>query len=460
MLIYLAHAGRLMLAVSALSAASAMATELTLPEALKRTVLQSPALQLYPYQQRINDAAAIQAAVTPNPELNVSLENVLGNGSSSGVKSAELTLTLSQLIELGDKRQKRLAVSQWQSQLSTEQYQLAKVDALAATMRSYLDVLQQQALQQWTLEKIASEQQALEVAKQRARAGAVSDADVARLELRVLQSQIDQQALLSEQQFLVQLLAQHWSQAADFTQVSGDLSQLPQLPTLADVMLQLQQAPQLHYWLTQSRLLQSQQQLAQALGQADLTVGAGVRRNEALNENALVLQFSMPLMLNNPNQGNQLASIAATEQSELVAQQQQQQLQLQVQRSHQQLTELSRQLHDYRQALLPAAERVVQKILAGYQQGLFDMTDLLAAQQDILQAKRTVIDLQYRLHVQLLEQERLTGLPMVVNGPVGLNANANVFHARQSSTQLSTFPIPTSVSLNNVKSTSQQELSK
>ncbi|MBU1439670.1 MAG: TolC family protein, partial [Gammaproteobacteria bacterium] len=380
---------------------------------------------------------------------------------------------------------KRLAVSQWQSQLSTEQYQLAKVDALAATMRSYLDVLQQQALQQWTLEKIASEQQALQVAKQRARAGAVSDADVARLELRVLQSQIDQQALLSEQHFLVQLLAQHWSQAADFTQVNGDLSQLPQLPTLANVMLQLQQAPQLQFWLTQSRLLQSQQQLAQALGQADLTVGAGIRRNEALNENALVLQFSMPLMLNNPNQGNQLASIAATEQSELVAQQQQQQLQLQVQRSHQQLTELSRQLHDYQQALLPAAERVVQKILAGYQQGLFDMTDLLAAQQDILQAKRTVIDLQYRLHVQLLEQERLTGLPMVVNGPTGLSSNtvgssARLFNAKAltakpfntqvttSQAVISQTPISqassaaasTSPSLTNVMSTSQQELSK
>ena len=55
-----------------------------------------------------------------------------------------------------------------------------------------------------------------------------------------------------------------------------------------------------------------------------------------------------------------------------------------------------------------------------YQQGVFDMTDLLSAQQEILLAKRSVIDLQYALHLQLLELERLTGLPMVVNGPEAL----------------------------------------
>ena len=416
-------------AIYTLSTASALASDtatpagaLTINEALRRTLLQSPALQTFPYQQRIADAATLQSGLTPNPQLNISLENVLGNGSSSGIKSAELTLSLSQLIELGGKKQQRLAVSQWQSQLTAQQYQLAKVDALAATMRSFLELLYQQGLQQWALDKIAIEQQALAVATERAKAGAVPDADVARLELRVLQSRIEQRALVHEQQSLQRILAQHWLQAPDFSSVSGDLAKLPQLPALADVLLQLQQAPQLHYWLTQSRLAESQQQLAQALGQADLTVGAGIRRHEALNENALVLQFSMPLTLHNPNQGHILASAAATEQAELLQQQQQQQLVLQVERASQQLTDLSQQLHDYQTAVLPATERVLQQMLAGYQQGLFDMTDVLAAQQDILQTRRSVLDLQYRLHLQLLELERLTGLPMVVTGPTTLTS--------------------------------------
>lgn len=85
-----------------------------------------------------------------------------------------------------------------------------------------------------------------------------------------------------------------------------------------------------------------------------------------------------------------------------------------------QLTQLSEQTRDYQKAIIPLAQKVLDQMLAGYQQGVFDMTDLLSAQQEILLAKRSVIDLQYALHLQLLELERLTGLPMVVNGPEAL----------------------------------------
>lgn len=416
------HAAFMLLAFMLL-AIPAQATELTLVQALKRTLVQNPGLQLYPYQQRINDAAAIQAGQRPNPELNLELADVLGTGASSGFKSAELTLSLSQLIELGDKRQRRLELAQWQSKLSQQQYQLDKVDALAATMRTFLQVLHQQAVLRWTEQKIATEQQGLEVAKQRSKAGNVTDADVTRLELRVLQSRMEHKSLLAEKLINLRLLASHWADQPDFDAVSGDLSQLPALPLWPEVLTQLQQAPQLQWWLTQNRLLDSQLQLAKALGQADLTLGAGIRRNEQSNDNAFVLQLSMPLVLENPNRGAILSGEALAEQAKLAQQQNMQQLQLQTERTHLQLTQLSEQIGDYQKAVIPLAQKVLHQMSAGYQQGLFDMTDLLSAQQEILSADRTVIDLQYALHLQLLELERLTGLPMVVNGPQVLHSN-------------------------------------
>ncbi len=171
MTIKISHAARMLLALCLLWAIPALATELSLAQALQRTLTHNPGLQLYPYQQRINDAAAISAGVRPNPELQVELADVLGTGDSSGVKSAELTLSLSQLIELGDKRQKRLELTQWQSELTERQYQLDKVDALAATMRSFLQLLHQQALLNWAEQKIAMEQQALNLAERACTSG-------------------------------------------------------------------------------------------------------------------------------------------------------------------------------------------------------------------------------------------------------------------------------------------------
>lgn len=437
MTIRTSHAASKLLALCLLWAIPAKATELSLAQALQRTLTHNPGLQLYPYQQRINDAAAISAGVRPNPELQVELADVLGTGESSGVKSAELTLSLSQLIELGDKRQQRLELTQWQSELTERQYQLDKVDALAATMRSFLQLLHQQALLNWAEQKIAMEQQALNLAKQRAQAGNVKDADLSRLELKVLQSRMEHKSLSATKQLNLRLLASHWAGQPDFDAVSGDLTLLPALPALADVLTQLQQAPELQWWLTQQRVLESQLQLAKALGQADLTLGAGIRRNEQTDDNTVVLQLSLPLQLENPQQGTFLATQAATEQAQLQQQQRMQQLQLQTEHSYLQLTQLSEQIKDYQKAVLPLSQQVLEQIAAGYQLGIFDMTDLLSAQQEILLAKRNLIDLHYALHLQLLELERLTGLPLVVNAPQALLQQRSVssLGAQQELTQ-------------------------
>ncbi|MBP8228012.1 MAG: TolC family protein [Pararheinheimera sp.] len=437
MTIKISHAARMLLALCLLWVIPALATELSLAQALQRTLTHNPGLQLYPYQQRINDAAAISAGVRPNPELQVELADVLGTGDSSGVKSAELTLSLSQLIELGDKRQKRLELTQWQSELTERQYQLDKVDALAATMRSFLQLLHQQALLDWAEQKITMEQQALDLAKERAQAGNVKDADLSRLELKVLQSRMEHKSLSATKQLNLRLLASHWAGQPDFDAVSGDLTLLPALPALADVLTQLQQAPELQWWLTQQRVLESQLQLAKALGQADLTLGAGIRRNEQTDDNTVVLQLSLPLQLENPQQGTFLATQAATEQAQLQQQQRMQQLQLQTEHSYLQLTQLSEQIKDYQKAVLPLSQQVLEQIAAGYQLGIFDMTDLLSAQQEILLAKRNLIDLHYALHLQLLELERLTGLPLVVNAPQALLQQRSVssLGAQQELTQ-------------------------
>ncbi len=414
--------GAAALALFCVTSFSVTAQPLAVQTALQKTLLGSPQLQLYPYQQRIDDANSIQAGLRPNPELALSVENVLGNGSLSGVNSAELTLTLSQLIELGDKRQRRLDVAGAGAQLSQAQFELDRVDVLARTMHDYLAVLRLQTMQQWTTERQNTEQNALQVALERSRAGLVTDADVLRLKSRVLQSQLDLKALHAEQQAAMRQLAANWASEADFSAVEGDLAVLPLLPALSDLLVALDNAPQFNLYLTTERLSSALQNLAVANGQTDVTVGAGVRRNEQLNENALVLSVSMPLALSNPNAGNIAAAQAQSAKSSRQLQLSRQQLQLSVGRLYQQITLLAAQIHDQQQAILPAAHSVLQSTLKGYETGIFDMTDLLSAHEDLLNAKRNIIEAQAQFHHQLVELERLTGMPLVVPGPARLSA--------------------------------------
>lgn len=412
--------GAVALALLCVASFSVTAQQLAITTALERTLTSSPQLQLYPYQLRIDEAKTLQAGLKPNPELGVSVENVLGNGSLSGVKSAELTLTLSQLIELGDKRQRRLESASLGKVLTQAQYELNRVDVLAKTMTDYLDVLELQTVRSWTAERLVMEQNALQVATERSRAGLVTDADVLRLKSRVLKSQMDLKALKAELQVAVRQLAANWGSEADFDTVQGQLAVLPMLPSLNEMLAALDSSPQLGFYLTQDRLAGALQNLAIANGQTDITVGAGVRRNEQLNENAFVLSVSMPFALTNPNAGEIEAARVSSERSAHQLKLSRQQLQLAVGRLYQQLTLLSEQIHDQQQAILPAAESVVQSTLKGYETGIFDMTDLLSAHEDLLSAKRNIIDAQAQFHRQLIELERLVGMPLVVNGPAAL----------------------------------------
>lgn len=146
------------------SSSWAQASQIDLQDALQKTLKQSPALQTLPYQLRLTEAERLQAGFRPNPEMGVSLENVAGTGSSQGFDNAELTLSLSQLIEMGDKRAKRLEKNQWQSELVRQQFEISRLDTLASTTRSYIRLVELQQLEAQLHKRIVREQRLLDIA--------------------------------------------------------------------------------------------------------------------------------------------------------------------------------------------------------------------------------------------------------------------------------------------------------
>ncbi|MDX3772752.1 TolC family protein [Chromatiaceae bacterium AAb-1] len=398
--------------------AKATGQTLSLSQALQRAMLEHPELQLYPYQLRMAEADYIQASLAPNPQLDISLENVLGSGESKGFDSAELTLSLNQVLELGEKRHYRQNAAQIQQQLAGDEYELTRLEVITRTTRRYLDVLRLQALNHWLDERIRREQDALAIAQKRAAAGAVNAADVSRLALQLFRSQLLQQSRRAELQTALWQLAANWNKQPDFQTVQGDLADIAVLPPLADVLVALQQAPAFTRLLTIERLKDSEQQLAVAGGRSDITVGAGIRRNEISGDTGLVFSFSVPLALRNPNSGIIQSSAAARDMTRLQQQQTETALRLAVLALYQQTDSQQQNLVLLNQQLKPQAEKLLQQTLKGYQSGHFDIQALLAAQQELLQAELDIIETQVAIHLQLLEMTRLTGQPVTATADI------------------------------------------
>lgn len=400
----------LLLATSAVHADNQ--TSLNLATALERTLLLSPRLQQFPYQQRALEAQKLQAGLPPNPQLQADLENVLGTGNSRGLSGAEFTLSLSQLVEMGDKRQKRVDLVDAKSSQLQQQFELQRLDTLSDVTTKYLLALRIDALVSWNQRRIQIEKQALEVIQKRAAAGAVGQADVLRMQLLLERSESRQQQLNGQRKLAYQQVAASWGEEVDFAELEGQLQQLPTLPeqdTLEQAILHSPAFLQSHSLI---RLREAQLRLSEAKSRSDFSFGAGIRRLEGQNDNALVFSFSMPLQLYDRNQGNIAAAHAEYEAGVLQQQLTQTELRMALLKIYQAMLNNHQQIDRLQKTLTPLTQELLKQTEAGYQSGQYNVLQWIDAQREAFTVERDLIEAQTAVHTQLLELERLTGMPL------------------------------------------------
>ncbi|MDO8825112.1 TolC family protein [Methylophaga sp.] len=402
----------LALAVWSMAVRAENQPSLNLATAIERTLLQSPQLQQFPYQQRALEAQKLQAGLPPNPQLQADLENVFGSGESRGLSGAELTLSLSQLIEMGDKRQKRIdLVDATSSQLQYE-FERQRLDTLSDVTMKYLQGLRIDALLSWNQRRLNIEQQALQIIRHRAEAGAVGQADVLRMQLLLERSESRAQQLTGERQMAYQQLAASWGEEVDFSQLEGQLQQLPALPEQDMLEQAITQSPaflQSHAFI---RLREAQLRLSKAQSRTDITFGAGIRRLEAANDNALVFSFSMPLQIHDRNQGNIAAADAEYAAGVLQQQLTQTELRMALLEIYQAMRHNQQQVERLQKTLIPLTRELLKQTEAGYQSGQYNVLQWVDAQAESFTVERDLIEAQTAVHLQLLELERLTGIPL------------------------------------------------
>ena len=74
------------------------------------------------------------------------IENFSGTGDLSGVNGAEFTISLSSVIEMGDKREARIDVVSHRSTLLAAQKKIETLSLLGEVTRSYIEVIHAQEL--------------------------------------------------------------------------------------------------------------------------------------------------------------------------------------------------------------------------------------------------------------------------------------------------------------------------
>lgn len=394
-------------------------TTLGLKTVLQRTQSNHPSLQLYKEKAAVIEANRLQAGLSPNPELSFSLENAFGSNEAHGVSGIEGTLLISQLFERGDKKQRRIAVQDSKLAQFQTKYQLTQLGVFADATAQYYQVMRLQSLLALSQTQQSTVSDALNTIKQRAAAGAVSNADVARMQFEYGTLKLEQQQLESEFTTAKLRLAQFWLGKTDFNTVqkllptssdaNSNLKTELTLPNLADLHNAIDMAPEIQLISQQVLAEQAALQLASANSVADVTFGTGVRFDNASNSASLLFEAAMPLQLSNPQQGNIKAARA---QIGLLSEQQQlirQSLKQQISQTYTQAQNQQRRHLQLQSQLLPLAKTLISQSLDSYRLGQISVLQLLDAQKERFNTEQAIIDTQIALLNSHLMLQRLIG---------------------------------------------------
>lgn len=394
-------------------AAPAVANELTLREALEKAMRGNPELQKYPYQQRMAEADKLQASLRPNPLVGLEIENIAGTGSYKGLANAQTTLSFSQLIELGGKREQRLELAQTQKQQLDAEFRYVQIEILAETAGRFYRLVQLQELAAWTKRQQQRLQDALTVAEQRVESGVAPASEVTRIRLRAQRTAADYRETQGHLAEAGYHLSAMWAAQPKFSEVAGAFSGNLTLPSQADVENAVNQAPQLLRLLESERVLAARNQALKSAASADVTLSAGIRYNNQIDDTGLIFQASMPWQMVNPNQGH--ISSTSAERDMVLEQQRLVRAQLRT-RANTLLAQLQTNqnyLQSIQQDLLPLASQLEQQTDAGYSKGIHSLLEVLDAQDQLAQLEYQQIIRRYALYQNLLELERITGQPFL-----------------------------------------------
>jgi len=405
------------------TAATGMVEQLTLADALSLAIRHNPTLAAFAEEIRARDAAALQAGLPPNPDLDLELENFGGQDELQDLEGAETTIALSQLIELGGKRSKRRQVASLEKELAGWDYRSSKLDVLAATARSFIQVLaaQQQVALNQELVSLAEKTQA--AVGERVEAGKVSPLENSRVQVELAAARSEANRAQRELAAARLRLGAAWGMApVKFDRVVGDLAAVQPLPPAETVQDLLADNPDLLRWQSERERHEAALALASSQALPDLSLKVGVRNFQDTDSNALMVGIQVPLPFFNRNQGGVAEARAKLRKSRELQQAAEAELRTGLGETWQMLTAAYVEAVTIRDQILPGAQEAYEATAFGYREGKFDLLEMLDSQRTLFTVKRQYLQALETYHLAQTELQRFTG---AAEQAAGISASEN-----------------------------------
>ena len=392
--------------IRAEDAPPAVSNALTLTEAIRIALEQNPDIRAF--RGRVDAAAgrAYQAKLWSNPELELSVEEW---PTGRGFSAAKQTIGIAQTLPFPGKKSLDRRIGSAGVRLSEAELSLRRVEIVRNVKAAFFQVLAAVRRVEAAGDLLTVAESSADTARRRVEAGATSDQEQLRAEIQLEQARNDlaelQQELAVARQNLATLLGRPDLQDAP---VSGALAESP--PT-ALLELAPEQWLEMHPSTVAARTALDRAELELSRARLDplpdVRVGVAGGRAGETDESIVEFRMSLPLPLIDRGKGTKQearanVSIATAELAGV-----EQQLRREWGAATQRLRAAIEQARNYRERILPKAERALELVSGGFEQGKFGFIDLLDTQRTTAEARLAYQQKLLELNIAQAEIEAL-----------------------------------------------------
>jgi cobalt-zinc-cadmium efflux system outer membrane protein len=383
---------------------------LTLSQAHALALIHNPQLRVFAWEVRASEARQLQASLGPNPEIEVEMEEVAGSGGRDGFDGAETAVVLSQTIELGNKRSKRVEVASLQKDLAGWDYQANRLDVFTQVTKSFVGVLAAQQKSNLAEDLVVLSRKVLKTASQRVEAGKDSPVEQTKAEIVLANAEIEfEKAQKYLEAARIELSITWAGRTPAFDKAEGKLDSISAAPSLDELAGSIQSNPDMARWAVEMDQRSAALKLAKANAVSDVTVGGGVQRFNETDDNAFVFGVSIPLPIFNRNQGEVLEARYAIAKARAQRRAVEASIHTALSSAYATLTSAYAEATGLKDKVLEGAQSAFDAAEEGYRAGKLDFLVVLDAQRTLFEAKGRYIEALTDYHLAKADIERLLG---------------------------------------------------
>ena len=375
------------------------AQTLTLCDALSKALSEAPAVRGEEDLYLASEGRVDQAGLIPNPVL-------LGDMDKY---NKEVTVQLSQTLELGGKRGDRIELAKLEQMNAKVTFSERRLEILEGVKKRFIEVLLIEQKLSFGQRRHEIALEILATARRRVAAGRGMPVETIKSQLAVTASELEVSRLQAQlANAKRQLAATLGISSTESLTALGDLTSMPVDPARF-ANFSVENSPALQKANLELQQRQAALSLAKSNAVPDLTLSAGARRFQEEGTTGMVFGVSVPIPILNRNQGTIRQAKGDVSASELNREAEKLRVQAELLGAIQEIQTAYAEAMAFRNMILPAAEKAFASANEIFQRGKLDYLNVLDAQRDLFNSREQYLQSLVAYHEALADLERLTG---------------------------------------------------